>query len=333
MLYRLYEPSDACDIVTGWNRIMHADFPLDLRLWQQNVDGCAWTFEPGCWLAFDDAAPDAPILAGFVVAKSPGNVSAIGVLPEYQRRGVGRELLQRAVGALRSDAGRTRAAEVAKPNDPPANLITGQDVLHFFPGVPDTHADALAFFAACGWTESAGWCIDLTRNLTDFQIAPEVQATIARLAADGIEIRECRADDVPSLLQHVEENFSPRWLFETRGRTVIEPDPSEIKIAVRDGKVIGFAQTFTSKSHKLGPSVYWRELLGPAYGGLGPIGVAKDVRKIGLGLALLSYSVNAVREAGMDHMAIDWTVLADFYGKVGFKQWKRYIPFNMPVAP
>jgi predicted N-acetyltransferase YhbS len=96
--------------------------------------------------------------------------------------------------------------------------------------------------------------------------------------------------------------------------------------------VIGFAHTFTNRSVKLGPSVYWRAELGENYGGLGPIGVSKDYRKIGLGLALLSYGVWCVKQAGAALMAIDWTVLVDFYGRLGFQPWRRFTPYTKEIS-
>ena len=312
--------------VSLWNAAMGADFPMDLRLWRQNVDDCERTFAPGCWVALEGQS-----VVGLVIVKSPNHLSAIAVHPDYRRRGIGKSLLMLATDALVSDAGRQCAIQLSTPNDPPSKLITGQDYSHFFPGVPDSHDDAMAFFDACGWKKTEGWCVDLWRDLSDFAIDPHVAAKIEELAGQGIVLRACTSADVPSLFSHVEENFSARWLAETRRRVQMEPDPSEIKIAVRGGGVVGFAHTFTNRSAKLGPSVYWRGLLGGEYGGLGPIGVGKDVRKIGLGLALLSYCVNEVSNAGMTRMAIDWTVIIDFYNRAGFDVWKRYVPYIRPL--
>ena len=47
----------------------------------------------------------------------------------------------------------------------------------------------------------------------------------------------------------------------------------------------------------------------------------------------MSYSVDEVRKAGMSHMAIDWTVLVEFYKRVGFDVWKRYMWCTRPVEP
>jgi predicted N-acetyltransferase YhbS len=64
--------------------------------------------------------------------------------------------------------------------------------------------------------------------------------------------------------------------------------------------------------------------MGDAPGGLGPIGVDEGRRGLGLGLALLRACIEELAGRGVGLMAIDWTDLAAFYGKMGFKIWKTY---------
>jgi len=297
--------------VNLWNEAMPAGYFLDERLWRQNVDHSEHLCAEASLAAFEGNR-----LIGIVISKRPHNISAIFTDPSHQRQGVGAKLLSAATNALKASS-----SDISQ-------IVTGQDYAHFFPGVPDAFTEARSFFEALGWARSGGWCVDLRRALIDYKISDDVENRIKSLFNQGIEIRSCLPRDVDALLDHVRENFSQRWWFETKQRIEMEPSPSEIKIAVQAEKVIGFAQTFTSNSVKLGPSVYWRSELGELYGGLGPIGVAKDVRKIGLGLALLSYSIQEVKNAGMQQMAIDWTVLIDFYAKVGFSQWRRFTPYT-----
>jgi GNAT superfamily N-acetyltransferase len=206
-------------------------------------------------------------------------------------------------------------------------LITGQDRRHFFPGIPENLPRAFEFFGSQGWTRSDGFAADMWRDITDFVMAPNIQQKLQELAASGIVIRPCSREDVPALLEHVGHNFSPRWLAETQSRVAVEPTPAEILIAARaDGSVVGFCHTFSNRSAAIGPSIYWREILGPHYGGLGPIGVAADVRKMGLGIGLCAVAVITVRDGGALRMAIAWTVLTDFYAKLGFTVWRKYYP-------
>lgn len=303
-----YLPEHSDRIVPLWNESFAGDFPLDQRLWEQNVDNCDRTDWGGTYAAFDEKR-----MIGFVVAKRPSHIGAIVVHPKYRRQGIGTQLLDLAVNGLMPEKG--------------SRVLVGQDYLHFFPGIPENCLAAEAFFTANGWDIiDAGACWDLHRKLGDYATPPKVKAKIGELEKQGVVIRPCEPADTEALFAHVAANFSERWLSETRSRVALEPTPAEIIVAARGSEIVGFCHTFSTKSVKIGPSIYWRGLLGDHYGGLGPIGVAKDVRKIGLGLALLCSSVEAVKKTGATQMAIDWTVLVDFYGIIGFQPWKRYVP-------
>jgi hypothetical protein len=39
---------------------------------------------------------------------------------------------------------------------------------------------------------------------------------------------------------------------------------------------------------------------------------------------LLYGSLEAMRDRGIQDVVIDWTVLDDFYGKLGLQRWKSY---------
>ena len=310
--YTHYKPSDAHAVVEVWNEALGQSFPLDLRLWRQNVDDSSYTVAEASMVARDDE--DGNRVVGFLIVKSPKHLSCIAVSPSHQRKGIGAEMVAMAEQAIGSDT--------------TAKWVVGQDSNHFFPGVPAEFASALEFFEhRLGYTRGAGYSVDLVRELADYKIEDRVQKRIDELAADGIVLAPCADTDLSALGDHVAANFSHRWLADTIHRLNVETTPREIIIAKRPaaGDVIGFAHTFTNSSRYVGPSIYWRALLGPKYGGLGPIGVDKDMRSIGLGLALLSYAVQTVKDRGATCMAIDWTDLVDFYGKIGFRPWKRYI--------
>jgi ribosomal protein S18 acetylase RimI-like enzyme len=306
--YFPYSPSDAAEAVVLWNDCLGTDFPMDMRLWQHNVDHSRYF-----WAEASHVAREGEKIVGILIAKKPANICCVLVGPKYRRIGIASKLF-----AL---------ANFAKERESTGAWIVGQDRNHLFPGIPTQSEDALAFFEkGLGLKRDSGLITDLNRILEDFEIEPRVLAKIDELADEGITIGSCTSDDIPSLLTHIESNFSPRWLSDTKARLEIEGQPSEIIVARKGRKqvVIGFAHTYTNKSKYLGPSIYWRRLLGENYGGLGPIGVDIEHRKIGLGLALLAASIQSVKDREATDMAIDWTVLVDFYAKVGFKPWKTY---------
>jgi GNAT superfamily N-acetyltransferase len=286
---------------------------MDIRLWRQNVDLCPELVLPASFVAEEDGA-----VVGVIVAKAPAKICCLIVSPAFHRHGIGSLLLQAAADVLA-----TSGAE---------RIILGQDLRHFFPGVPECLTSARKFFARRGFQWGGGYANDLMRSLADYTMPESVLTAISGLAARGISIQPCRDQHVPSLLKHVHANFSARWLTDTRHRLEVEPTAEEIMVAVNaTGDVIGFSHTFSNQSHFIGPSVLWRGKLTPRFGGLGPIGVDVQYRKIGLGLALLACSVDRVKSTDADQMVIDWTELVEFYGKLGFAVCNRYAPMSRPV--
>jgi GNAT superfamily N-acetyltransferase len=308
--YQTYTMVEADKLVDLWNRSFEHDFPMDQRLWRQNVDSCNKLFPDASVVAVKDGH-----IVGAIIGKNPNRLSAIFVAPEFRRRGIATELLARA--------------EVAFTGELETKLIVGQDDRHFSPGVPEYAAEAHAFFTARGFVRNEGYACDLIRSLTDWKPISASPAVVSRLKALGIVLQPCTAALVPALLEHVVSNFSDRWLRDTRDRLLLEPGPSEVIVAVeKKTTVVGFCQTYSIRSAYVGPSIYWRSLIGSAYGGLGPIGVSVNRRKIGLGLELLCYGVTKVAETGAKNMVIDWTNLVNFYAKIGFKPWKRYAAYT-----
>jgi len=199
-------------------------------------------------------------------------------------------------------------------------VLYGCDPAHFFPGVPDTDTALMEQLTAFGF-QAGGTAHDLSRDLIDYTL-PE-KATRA-LEASGLQIEPCSFSLVPALIEFLKETFPGRWLYDTQRRLRAEPDASDILILTDGKEVSGFVHVYHRGSRMIGASIYWREALGYAYGGLGPIGVAQNVRKQGLGLALLCYAVQHLKNLGVRQMAIDWTDLVDFYGKIGFTPWRTY---------
>jgi GNAT superfamily N-acetyltransferase len=323
-----YTPACAEEVVALWNESMPSIFKLDLRLWHQNVDSCDRIFKNSVLVARDHQSSKA---IGLLICKLPKNISAILVHPKFRRQGIGTELLKEAITIFSQSETSLFAQKFTGNTDPVSTLVTGQDFAHFFPGIPDDFKEARAFFEKNGWLRDGGACYDLRRNLKDFEISEDIKKRISQLKNQGIEILACQEENLDALYELFSDNFSPRWLEETRLRAKIEQNPNQIIIALKDSKVIGFSHIFTNQSKKIGSPIYWRNELGANYGGLGPIGVSKDFRKIGLGIALLSVCVETVKKSGVDEMVIDWTGLLDFYGRLGFKPWISYTSYTYDI--
>lgn len=92
----------------------------------------------------------------------------------------------------------------------------------------------------------------------------------------------------------------------------------------RAGAVAGFLLSWHWQGHFLGPPVHWFPALGARFGGIGPLGIARSARSRGLGLALVAAGVDALRARGVERCLIDWTDLAEFYGRLGFRVAESY---------
>lgn len=305
---------DVPAIVELWNAAFTPNFPLSQRLLLQTVAADPFYETEATWIARDDER-----VVGYVLSKTMreagpelgrfqgrGGIGALCVHPDFQRRGIGSALLDRAEEYLTAQG---------------SPLTTLYYPHHLLPGIPDECAAARALFEKRGYS---GWreCADLMRELSDFEV-PE-KASRALESNPTVEIRPALAQESTSIIAMVAREFPGGWTYSTQSHFARGGKASDIIVAVEDTQVIGFCHTADFNSNWLLPSTYWFPLLGEKYGGLGPLGIAKEHRKRGLGLALTALAVDDLRRRGVKKMAIDWTNLVAFYEQLGFRVWKRY---------
>lgn len=317
---RPYDPEMVPGMIDVWNTARGEEFPLSEALFRQNTTEDPHFDPAGCWVACD---PGDRRVRGFCVAKvareplgadgllqDRGWISMIAVHPAVQRRGVGTALLRKAEEFLRG-RGRPRA-------------ILGSDPGHFFPGVPvetePTDHPALAFFAAAGY-RFRGDAYDLRRSLGAYRTPSRVN-TVAAAQAD-LDVRPLRKGEETTLLSFLDAVFPGRWRYTLARFLAAGGAIGDVMGVVRNRSVLGFAHLFHPASRWIGPSIAWVRNRAQA-GGLGPMGLAPALRGRGLGLVLLDRSVRHLARLGVEDMVIDWTVLLDFYGQLGFSSWKHY---------
>lgn len=346
-MLRAFERSDVPAILELWNRRWGNLFPLDEALWVQQTIGDPLHFRPDlarvaqvtgkAGMAYVEGqrivgavslkTPPNPVTGGSWVGQNPKNAWISFVLVEPGREAdLGPKLLEYALEALRREGFEW--------------VQYGGDPSHFFPGVPREDSGLAELLQGYGFekrkTEGKDRLEqDLIRDLSDYQLPEEARAALqaSGLADDAqrntrLETKSCTREDVPGLLDFLAENFPGRWLYDTQERLKVEPTPADILVLKGQGRIWGFCHLYHAGSRRIGPGIYWRKALGPGYGGLGPIGVSRDLRGRGLGFALLCYGVQRLKELGVQRMVIDWTTLADFYGKIGFKPWRSYLAYS-----
>jgi len=319
----LYSQEMLPEVLGVWNAALGDRFPLSRELFMQNAMSDPHVDPEGCWVA---RRPDRGTVIGFCLAKiareplgaagclpDRGWISLMAVHPASQRRGIGRALLLQAEGYLRA-RGRRRA-------------LLGGDPNHFVPGIP-LAPGALEFFASCGY-RLAGDAYDLRRSLAGYETPAAVGSAIAAHA--DVKIRPLGTEEAPRLLGFLDEAFPGRWRY-TVGRFLASGGSIEdIMGVVERGRVRGFAHLFHPASRWIGPSIAWTARATKRTGGLGPMGLAVDLRGRGLGLALLDRAVRRLADLGIEEMVVDWTDLVTFYGRLGFSPWRQYRHGEKPL--
>lgn len=305
---------DVPAILQLWNAAFGPNFPLTQRLLNQTLEGDPYYENEGCFVAREGER-----VVGWMLSKSMknagpevgrferrGGIGALCVHPEYQRRGIGTELLNRAENFLRENG---------------SPITTLYYPHHLLPGIPDECMAARRLFER---REYSNWreCVDMTRDLRDFEVPDKVLRALD--ANPQVEIRPAREDESTQVIEFVAREFPGGWNYSTRAHFARKSKASDFLIAVEKGEVIGFCHTADFNSNWLLPSTYWFPLLGEKFGGLGPVGLGKAQRKRGLGLALTALSVADLKARGVERMGIDWTNLIAFYEQLGFEIWKRY---------
>lgn len=133
--------------------------------------------------------------------------------------------------------------------------------------------------------------MDLLVKLYDVAADPHLDR---RLADSGIVIRRALAPERDTVRAWVAPRFSVGWVSEVQ--VAFARDPNSCFLAVREGKLLGFACYDTT-----------------ALGFFGPTGVDEASRGLGIGRALLLRTLLAMRERGYGYAAIGWVGPVDFY--------------------
>jgi GNAT superfamily N-acetyltransferase len=136
---------------------------------------------------------------------------------------------------------------------------------------------------------------DMLVRLYDVQPAPQYDE---RCAANGISVRRIDAWDRAPLLAFVREHFTENWASEVEF-AFSSGHPIHGFVALKEGRIAGFAVYETSRR-----------------GFFGPTGVREDLRGSGAGAALLIRCLDSMREMGYAYAIIGGVGPAAFYEKV-----------------
>lgn len=207
------------------------------------------------------------------------------------------------------------------------HVTLGGDIKKFVPGLPRQAPDEYRAALDQVGFDAGGLISDLYRALDD----PLVDGLVERHGspAGEVTIRAARQSDESALREFVRREFPGRWAYQVTSNCRLPGAIDDYWLVAAGDEPIAFARTGDTDSTVLSACVNWVDRWGPAYCGLGPIGVAKDHRGSGYGLALIAQVMAEFSARGHRHMTIDGVAdgLLDYYAKLGFKptiSFERY---------
>lgn len=288
-----------------WNRNEGFIWPVAPDVMNQNV-----LVHPGLDLAASFLAYEGKTLAGFLFAKHTkslavpawrdiGWITLFAVDKAYRKQGIGRALVASSLAAFKA-AGKT-------------TIQIGRDLENFFPGIPVDYLNYTdRFLANLGFTTHGFTCDMIGRARSD--LALHCPAFVTRFAGER---------DKDALRAFLAKNFPGRWAYEYEEYLEEDVRGEDYLIKLDGDKVIAFARVNdrTSSIHPYNVTWYPRFT---NLGGIGPVGVDKDYRKIGLGDDLIVSGLDALARRGIKEVLIDWTGITAFYERFGFEVWKTY---------
>lgn len=299
-------------IVALWNDELGTDFPMTPELWKQNVWQDACTDEDASLGMMEDTK-----LVAFVVVKKIQQTSAANMDPTIgwinsllvksanRGQGIGSTLLELAERALSNKK----------------EIRLGRDPWHFFPGIPAEDPQTQTWFQERGYVAQSRET-DLLKTL-----ANKIPENTPVANSSGT-VRLLKQQELPQLDMFLASEFPGRWHYELLEYLRYEGTGREFLGLFIDEQLKGFCRINDRKSPIIAQNTYWSGLFSSSLGGIGPLGIARDIRKQGLGLELVQSAVKELEARGIHTMVIDWTQLVAFYEKLGFTPWKHYVTYS-----
>lgn len=264
-------------------------------------------------LALLDGRPAGVVLAsaGLAGGMFPGRgwVDVLAVTPQYQRSGIGSELLAWAEHWLAGQG--ARAARLGGSLNP------------FAPGLP-VELNTQDFFRLRGYDVDAQhfeW--DVARTLNDYQ-------PVNPGPLHGADIQPLRPGEENALIEFMQREFPGRWQYEVENFLRIGGRASDFMVLRTEIGVDGFCwMTFADSARPL--DRFYMHALPKPWGQLGPLGVGKGCRGKGLGGAVIDAAVRHLQSLGVAGSLIDWTDLLGLYAKFGYQPHRQYRSLFKPL--
>lgn len=297
------------EVVELWNSTLTAD-PITVQkfrkqaLFDDNFDAHL------CYIALDEEKP-----VGFCMGmkrKFPymergleperGWIVAMSVAEEYQRKGIGSILLERAEADLQDCGAQNITLSAYSPN-------------YFFPGVDqENYPKAVSFFEKHGYVAGKR-DYSMCKDLHGYQLSEEAKTKMKEVERKGYSFINFTYDYALELLEFNKNQFGGGWkrnaLIAMQNQTA-----EDLILLVLDpkGNICGFSMRMIDGN----PSRF------------GPIGIAAENRNEGLGSILLDYAQWELVKRGIYHMYFVSTNDAGrrYYERHGVHVYRSFISYQ-----
>lgn len=233
-------------------------------------------------------------------------ITAFGVHPDYQRRGIGRALFEHVLGRLRAEGRKTVDISPYVPN-------------YFVPGVDvAAYPGTIAFLEQAIGFRTLYRAISMGADLSGFQIPPEIlELERRREEGDGITIRPVTAADLPELMPFIVRHFGWDWYRHAQAYLLelFGGSPHQIcfLVARERGRIVGYCQQRGER--------------------FGPFGVDPECRNKGVGRLLLFRCLEMMSARNVYFAYFLWTGedAARLYALAGFKRRREFAVLHLDL--
>jgi GNAT superfamily N-acetyltransferase len=298
--YRLFNGIDEVQIIPLWNQCLIRD-PITLEKFRQKIlldenfdpQGCIVVELGKKIIGFSLSIRRRYPYYGLGFEKGIGWITIMFVHPEYQRKGIGQELIIRSETFLSKSGTNEVLVSPYTPN-------------YFLPGIDiDVYSNAYHLFMKSGYKKHEK-VYSMGRSLLDFHTTPELTQRCKDLKKQGITIKTFESKYTVNLLEFLRLNY-PGDLFRIAlERLRFYPESDNIFIALKHDDLIGF-------SHFNGDH-------------FGPFGIAPEYSGRGIGTCLYYQTALHMKEKGERNLWLAWTSghSKDFYYKMDLKVLRRH---------
>jgi len=318
--YREYDPcAHYRGVAALWSAVFGDAWPVTHRVLWPRIAGRN-TLEPGDgWVVLDNARIVGFGLAEIDRAAQPpvphACVQALLVDPEYERRGIGSELLARL---------ERRAVSLGYHE-----MMPGAGPWRFWTGVPDALPGAQAFFVRHGYARNYD-AVDLYGSLADYAADAASPECLRRLDITVAPVSDTALGAAYDLLSRELPGWRRALLM------LLEAgDRENVLLFSRGAESVGYVQLYTPQSRFRGANLVWEGRYGGSLGGFGAVLIAKAWRGKGLGAALCHTAATRLKAGGAAGCYIDWTsaaLAAQLYSKVGASICARFGMYSRKLA-